>query len=301
MKAVVLTRYGDVNALEVREMPEPHPGPGEVKIRVSASSLNPIDWKIRMGVVKAWLPVQFPAILGFDASGEVVELGSGAVAYALGDKVLGLVRHGQAEYATAAVEVLARVPHGLSVVDAAALPLVGLTGVQLMEEAAAPKKGDIVLVTGALGGVGRCAIYAGLRLGARVIAAVRASQVAAARALGVESVVAVDDAKAMAALPPLQAIADTVGGQVVEAFLPRLVPGGSLGSVVGEPPAAKGRNIQVRAIHTHPDSTRLAALATDFANARLVLPIAGRFPLAKVREAFQMAEKGSPGKVLLTG
>ena len=138
MRAAVLTRYGDVDALEVREMPEPKPGRGSVKLRVAAASLNPIDWKIRSGAVQAWLPVEFPAILGYDASGEVIELGAEVSAFAVGDNVLGLVRHAQAEFATAPVEALAKVPPGLSLVDAAALPVVGLTGTQLLEEAVAP-------------------------------------------------------------------------------------------------------------------------------------------------------------------
>jgi NADPH:quinone reductase-like Zn-dependent oxidoreductase len=299
MRACVLTRYGDVDALELQDMPEPKPGPGSVKLRIAASSLNPIDWKVRSGAVKAWLPVNFPAILGFDASGEVVELGPNASGLAVGDKVLGLVRHGEAEFATALVEELAKVPAGLSVVDAAALPLVGLTGTQLLEEAVAPKRGDLVLVTGALGGVGRCAVHAAQKLGVRVIAGVRKSQLAEASALRAERVVALDDSAAVAALPTLQGIADTVGGETIALLLPKLGKDGTLGSVVGEPPGAKERGIRVRAIHTRPDSKRLSALAADMASGDLVLPITGRFPLADVREAFRAAE-GGHGKVLLT-
>jgi len=298
MKAAVLTRYGDVDALELRDVPEPRPGKGSVKIRIAASSLNPIDWKVRSGSVKAWFPVQFPAILGFDASGEVVELGPEVSGFSVGDRVLGLIRHGQAEFATAAVELLARVPAGLSLVDAAALPLVGLTGTQLMEEGVAPKRGDLVLVTGALGGVGRCAVHAARKLGVRVIAGVRGRQISEAAALGAERVVALDDAAAVRGLPSLNGIADTVGGEAVLGVLDRLAPKGTLGSVVGEPPGAKERGITVRAIQTHPDARRLAALAADLAAGELVLPVAGRYPLARVREAFQAAERGG-GKVLL--
>jgi NADPH:quinone reductase-like Zn-dependent oxidoreductase len=299
MRACVLTRYGDVDALELQDMPEPKPGPGSVKLRIAASSLNPIDWKVRSGAVKAWLPVQFPTILGYDASGEVVELGPNASGFAVGDKVLGLVRHGQAEFATAPVEALAKVPTGLSVVDAAALPLVGLTGTQLLEEAVAPKRGDVVLVTGALGGVGRCAVHAARKLGVRVIAGVRKTQLGEASGLGAERVVALDDAAAVAALPTLQGIADTVGGETIALLLAKLAKDGTLGSVVGEPPGAKQRGIRVRAIHTRPDSKRLLALASDMASGDLVLPITGRFPLAQAREAFRAAE-GGHGKVLLT-
>lgn len=299
MRAAVLTRYGDVDALELREMPEPQPGRGSVKLRIAASSLNAIDWKIRSGVLKAWFPVEFPAILGYDGAGEVVELGAEVSGFAVGDKVLGLVRHSQAEFATALVEALAKLPAGLSAFDAAALPVVALTGTQLLEEAVAPKPGDVVLVTGALGSVGRCAVHAARKLGVRVIAGVRKRQVGEARALGVERVVALDDAGAAEGLPALQGIADTVGGDTLTPLLRRLAPGGTLGTVVGEPPGAKEMRIRVRAIQTHPDAKRLAALALEFAAGDLVLPIAGRFSLAHVREAFRAAE-GGRGKVLLT-
>ncbi len=299
MRAAVLTRYGDVDALELRDVPEPQPGRGSVKLRIAASSLNPIDWKIRSGATKDWFKTEFPTILGYDAAGEVVELGAEVSGFAIGDKVLGLIRQAQAEFATATVESLAKLPSGLSLVDAAALPVAGLTGTQLIEEAVAPKPGDVVLVTGAVGSVGRCAVHAAKKLGARVLAGVRKSQVAAASALGVAGVVALDDADAVGGLPLLQGVADTVGGSTLTPVLRRIAPGGTLGSVVGESAEAKKLGIRVRAIFNHADAKRLAALAAEFAAGDLVLPIAGRFPLAQVREAFRAAESGH-GKVLLT-
>jgi len=288
-----------VDALELRDVPEPQPGRGSVKLRIAASGLNPFDWKVRSGALKGSFKVEFPFILGFDASGEVVELGAGVSGFAIGDKVLGLIQHAQAEFATATIENLAKLPSGLSLVDAAALPTSGLTGTQLIEEAVAPKPGDVVLVTGALGSVGRCAVRAAQKLGARVLAGVRSSQVAAASALGVERVVALDDAAAVEGLPLLQAVADTVGGSTLTPVLRRIAPGGTLGSVVGEPSEAKKLGIRVRAIFVHPDAKRLSALAADFAAGNLILPIAARFPLAQVREAFRAAQ-GGHGKVLLT-
>jgi len=300
MQAAVLTAYGDVDTLEVRDVPEPKPGRGELKIRVAAASINPIDLKLRSGALKAWMPLKLPAILGFDGSGEVVELGAEASGFQVGDRVLGLVRHSHAQYAVAAADVLAAVPPGLDLRDAGAVPLIALTGVQLAEEAAAPKKGDVLLVTGALGGVGRAAVYAARKLGARVIAGVRGKQVTEAEKLGADSVVALDDAAAVGRLPALDAIADTVGGEVLARLLPKLKAGGRVGSVVGEPAGAKERGLTVRAIQTHPDSNRLASLAQAVAAGELVLPIASRFPLSKVRDAHRAAEHGAAGKVLLT-
>jgi len=300
MRAAVLSRYGDVEGLEIRDVPEPSAGPGKLKVRVAASSLNPLDLKLLSGSLKAWFPLELPAILGFDAAGEVVELGPGVSGFRVGDKVLGQIRHVQAELAIATPEQIAKVPPGLSVVDAAALPVVALTGTQLLEEAVAPAPGDVVLVTGALGSVGRYAVHAARRRKIRVIAGVRRRQLTEAAALGADQVVALDDADAVTALPRLQGIADTVGGTTVAALLPKLAPGGRLGSVVGEPPGAKERGIQVRAITTHADPARLAQLAQEVASGTVVVPIAARFPLAQVREAFRAAGQGPGGKVLLT-
>ena len=300
MRAAVLSRYGDVEGLEIRDVPEPSAGPGKLKVRVAASSLNPLDLKLLSGSLKAWFPLELPAILGFDAAGEVVELGPGVSGFRVGDKVLGQIRHVQAELAIATPEQIAKVPPGLSVVDAAALPVVALTGTQLLEEAVAPATGDVVLVTGALGSVGRYAVHAARRRKIRVIAGVRRRQLTEAAALGADQVVALDDADAVTALPRLQGIADTVGGTTVAALLPKLAPGGRLGSVVGEPPGAKERGIQVRAITTHADPARLAQLAQEVASGTVVVPIAARFPLAQVREAFRAAGQGPGGKVLLT-
>jgi NADPH:quinone reductase-like Zn-dependent oxidoreductase len=214
--------------------------------------------------------------------------------------VLGLIRQGQAELALATPEQLAKVPPGLSIVDAAALSVVALTGTQLLEDAVAPAAGDVVLVTGALGAVGRYAVHAARQRKVRVIAGVRKRQLSEAAVLGADRVVALDDAEAVAALPALQGIADTVGGETVAALLPKLVPGGKLGSVVGEPPGAKERGIQVRAIQNHSDPARLAALAQEVASGTMVVPIVARFPLAQVREAFRALGRGPGGKILLT-
>src|SRR5690242_13273014 len=101
MRAVVLNGYGDADQLQLREVRDPRPGAGEVLVRVAAASINPIDWKLRSGVMRAVRPLQFPAILGRDASGEVVEVGSGVATFAPGDQVLGLVWGAYAELVAA--------------------------------------------------------------------------------------------------------------------------------------------------------------------------------------------------------
>jgi NADPH:quinone reductase-like Zn-dependent oxidoreductase len=301
MKAMVLLGYGGVEQFELREIAEPEPGPGEVKVRVVATSVNPIDWKLRSGAAKAMMPLEFPAVLGRDVSGEVVEVGPGVTALVPGDRVLGLVQRSYAEKLVARADAFARLPPGLDLCDAAALPLVVLTGAQLVEEAVRPRRGDTLLVAGAVGGVGRTAVYAAKRLGARVIAGVRASQRADAASLGADEVVAIDDDAEIARLPQLDAIADTVGHETIAKLLAHLKPGGTLGSVLGEPPAAKGKSFLVRALLAHPDAKRLGELAAAVARRDLTIPIAARLPLAQAAEAQSLAERGGAGgKVLLT-
>ncbi|MGP8033620.1 MAG: NADP-dependent oxidoreductase [Steroidobacteraceae bacterium] len=298
MRAIVVTGYGDVDKLEVRNVPEPSAGPGEVKVRVTASSVNPIDLKLRSGVYRQTRPLEFPAILGRDASGEVVAVGTGVRSIHVGAKVLGLVNRAYAEYVVDKEQVWAELPASMDPVDAGALPLVTLTGTQLIEEAVRPRRGDVVLITGALGSVGRSAVFAARTLGARVLAGVRRLQQEEAANLNVE-VVAIDDDSAIAQLPQLDSIADTVGGQTIHKLLAKVKTGGVIGSVLGEPPGAKERDLVVHAYMVHADGTRLVELARAVMEGKLVIPIAIRFPLAEIREAQTLAARGAGGKVLL--
>jgi len=299
MKAVLLTGYGDVDNLEVSEVVDPPLLPGQVKVRVTATSINPVDYKIRRGDMRSWMPLELPTILGRDAAGEVIQVGDGVTTLEVGDRVLGVVDHAYAELVVAPAEAFAKVPPELDLTEAAALPLVALTGAQLIEEAVDPKDGDLVLVTGAVGSVGRFAVYAAKQRGARVIAGVRASQKQKAEALDAESIVALDDPEEVARLPKLDAIADTVDGQVIEGLLGSIKPGGVLGTVLAEPAGARARGLTVHAMLTHPDPARLGVMTEAVARGKLALPIGESFPLAEVRRAQQTAEQPGSGKVLL--
>ena len=298
MRAVVVTGYGGVDKLELRDVPEPSAGPGEVKVRLAASSVNPIDFKLRSGVYRQLRPLEFPVILGRDASGEVVAVGKGVGSVRVGERVLGLVNRAYAEYVVDMEDVWAEVPAAMELVDAAALPLVTLTGTQLIEDAVKPGKGELVLVTGAVGSVGRSAVFAARALGARVIAGVRQSQREEAARLNVE-VVALDDEAAIGRLPRLDSIADTVGGATLQRLLGKVKAGGTVGSVLGEPPGAKERGLIVRAYSVHADGQRLGQLAQAVAKGELTIPIAKRLPLEEIREAQTLAEGHIGGKVVL--
>ena len=300
MKAVLLKAYGGVDQLSYVDVPDPVPNAGEVLVKVKGTSLNPVDWKIRAGYLKDAMPLQLPAILGADVAGEVVALGAGVTRFKLGDKVLGFVSRSYAEFLVAKAEDLALIPEGLNLDDAAVIPLVSLTGAQLIEKGAKPKAGDRILVTGALGAVGRTAVYVAKVHGALVIAGVRKSQKQEAQLLGVERVAALDDDREIAALPELDSIADTVNGPLIGKLLPRLKKDGVLATVLGKPPAAAKSGIRVAEVWAQPDAKRLAELADDVREGDLVIPIGRRFRLSEIREAHTAAEKGGTGKVLIT-
>lgn len=301
MQAVTLIAYGGADKLKMRELPDPNVGPNDVKVRMAGASINPIDWKLRSGAMQSMMPLELPAVLGRDASGEIVEIGSCVSHLKVGDRVMGLVSGAYAEVIVAPADAWAVVPEAMDLVDAAALPLVLLTGAQLIEDAVRPREGDVVLVTGAVGSVGRAAVFVAKAAGAEVWAGVRSTQMAAAAKLGVHGVVALDREWDIARLPLLDAIADTIGGPILARLFAKMKAGGTVASVVGEPVGAARRGFVVRGAMTHPDAARLLVLAQAVADGRLVIPIARRFPLSQARQAQVLAEHHAGGKVLLTG
>ena len=301
MKAVIVRAYGDVSELRYEDDDLPEVGAGEVRVRLHATSINPIDWKVRSGAAKAIYPLDFPEILGRDVSGEIDELGQGVDSWAKGARVMGLGGGTFAEYTTVKADSLCPIPDALSFAEAAALPLVLLTGAQLIERGARIEPGQTILITGALGGVGRSAVHVAKAHGARVIAGVRASQVEEASALGATQIVALDDPKELVHLHDLDVVADTVGGIVQQHTIKLLRDNGVYATVVGPPPHPPERGIRVEAVSCVPDASRLSELAFDVATGALHIPIAQTFPLAEIQQATQLAEKGGVGgKVVLT-
>lgn len=296
MKAVVLYEYGDVSKLQFEnDQQEPPFGPGEVLVRVRATSINPIDWKLRSGAARARMPLEFPAILGRDLAGKVVEAGPGVTGFPKGMRVMALANGTYAEYTTAKADVLAPIPDKLSFEQAAALPLVLTTGAQLIERAVKAQPGWTILVTGAVGGVGRTAVHVARQHGAHVIAGVKTSQRAEAEKLGAERVVSLEEESEIASLRDLDAIADTVGGTTIARLLDAVKPGGVLGSVLGQPKEAAGKDIRVEAFMAQPDASRLYELADDVARGEFTIPIVKTFPLEQIREAQDFAENQHPG------
>jgi NADPH:quinone reductase-like Zn-dependent oxidoreductase len=300
MNAVVLHKYGGPEQLKYEVVPDPVPGRGEVLVRVTASSVNPIDYKMRSGSAKERFPLELPAIIGRDISGIVREVGEGVSGFAAGDRVMALTEKAYAELVVVKAKDLAHVPDKLDLVAAAALPLVILTGEQLITLGTKIQAGQTVLVTGAVGGVGRSAVWAAKKAGAIVIAGVRKSQLKEAATLGADVVLALDDAAAMEKVGFVDAVADVVGGDTAEKLLGKVKPGGVFASVVGGPANAKVHpTVKIELVRAAPDAATLEAMAEDVVSGKLKIPVDRMVPLADAGEAQAAAEKGGIGKILL--
>jgi NADPH:quinone reductase-like Zn-dependent oxidoreductase len=301
MKASVLHEYGGPSKLRYEEFPDPKPGAGEVLVRVEATSINPVDWKMRSGAAKERFPVTFPGILGRDVAGFVRALGEGVEGFEMGERVFALAHATYAELCVVKASELARVPDRLDLTTAASVPLVSLTGEQLMRRGAKAQRGETIVITGALGSVGRCAMFAAIELGAKVIAGVRKHQLEEAMDRGAIAALDLNDAERMAALGMVDGVADTVGGAVGEKLLGKVKPGGHFGSVVGPPKnAALHPTVEVNAIMAEPDAKTIVHYAEAVRDGRLKLPIDRILPLAEAGAGQAAAEKGGIGKIILT-
>jgi NADPH:quinone reductase-like Zn-dependent oxidoreductase len=177
MKAVVLHEYGGPEKLKCEvNVPEPPSSGNTVLIEAAAASVNPIDWKLRSGMRRKDSPLSFPAILGRDVSGVVRGVGANVKHFKPGDRVLALSNATYAELVAVDDSDVTHLPDGVDLADAAAIPLIALTGDQLVRLAANVQKGQVVLVTGALGSVGRAAVHTAKKMGAQVIAGVRGKE-----------------------------------------------------------------------------------------------------------------------------
>ena len=299
MKAIVVHEYGGPEVLKFEEYPDPVAGRGEVLVRVAAASVNPIDVKRRAGLTKDFYPLQFPGLIGVDMAGTVVKVGPDVEDFTVDDRVFAMADNTYAELCVVKADVLADIPEGLDLIDAAALPLVTVTGNQLLS-ATGIKAGETVMVVGAVGNVGRSAVFTAKDRGATVIAGVLKRQIDEAKTVGADQVVATDDDTAIANLPPLDAVADTVGGRTAEKMIAKVKPGGVFASVAGKPQnTAEYASVKAVFVFSHFDRDTLQFMAEAVRDGKLVIPIGPKFPLSQAAEAQAAAEKGGVGKILL--
>jgi NADPH:quinone reductase-like Zn-dependent oxidoreductase len=300
MKAVVLTEYGGPEVLKFGDFSDPAPGLGEVLVKVAAASINPVDLKQRSGATRAYFPLDFPNVIGWDVSGTVVELGPDVSDFAVGDRVFAWAFHTYAELCVVKSDVLAKIPEGIDLIEAAALPLVTMTGSQLISKASGIRQGQSILVSGAVGSVGRAAVCTANDKGAVVIAGVRRDQFAEAKGLGVSKVVALDDEADLSAVPPVDVVANTIGGLAAAQLISMVKDGGTFASVTGVPEKAqKYPYVHSVAFVSKQDTKTLLYMADAVRGGRLKIPIAKKLPLREAREGHIAMEKGAAGKILL--
>jgi len=278
MRAVVLHEYGGPGKLKFEDnVPAPQMSGNTVLIAAAAESVNPIDWKLRSGMMQKNYPLK------------------------AGDRVLALSNKTYAELVAVDDSDVTHLPDGVDMAVAAAIPLISLTGDQLVRLTTNVKKGQVVLITGALGSVGRAAVHTAKKIGAQVIAGVRGKELDDARSLGVSDALAIDDDQAIENFRLVDAIADTVGGEVAAKLIARVKQGGSFGytAMLPESAAAKNPTVKIPRVGARPDASKVREFADDVRDGKFVLPIGRRMPLRDAAEEHALGEKGGIGKILL--
>jgi NADPH:quinone reductase-like Zn-dependent oxidoreductase len=306
MRAIRQLTLGGPEVLELADVPRPEPGPTEVLVRLTAAGVNPVDWKVR---ARGGFLGEPPFTVGWDVAGVVEELGGGVTRFAPGDRVFGMPRFPReaaayAEYATAPSRQLAQIPERLGDVEAAALPLAGLTAWQSLVETAGVAAGTRVLVLAAAGGVGHLAVQIAKARGAYVIGTARAEKHAFLASIGVDEAIDYTTETVAARVRDVDAVLDLVGGDAAADALATLRDGGILVTVTGAADQlrelAEGR-VRVAGLLVEPDRVGMEAVADLVAEGALAPHVAATFPLADARRAHEAGETGrTQGKLVLT-
>ena len=248
MKAFILDRYGSADHVRAGNMPVPEPKENEILVRVDAAGLNQLDSKIRNGEFKLIVPYRLPIILGHDVAGVVVRVGSAVRRFKTGDEVYARPADGRigafAEFLAINEEDAAIKPRGLSMEEAASIPLVGLTAWQALIERAHLKKGQKVLIHAGSGGVGTFAIQLAKHLGASVATTTSADNVDLVRGLGADVVIDYKKEDFSNVLRDYDVVLNSLDRVTLEKSLRVLKPGGQLISISGPPDAAFARSIE---------------------------------------------------------
>jgi NADPH:quinone reductase-like Zn-dependent oxidoreductase len=291
MRAARIHEYGDASVIRFDDIPRPSPGPGEVLVRVTATSFNPSEVGLRAGYLQGLLDVTLPHTLGWDVSGTVTELGVGVTGLAVGDRVIGLVSGSAAEYVVAPAAELAHAPHSIPPAHAAAIPVDGLTAWQAVFDHARIGAGQRVLINGAGGGIGLFAVQLAKHAGATVIATASPRSTEAVRRLGADEIVdytatalpgGMDVVLNLAAVSPQEAAALARLGRVVV--------------TVATPIEAPNAHHFVGAN----EPAQLTAMAELIDKGELMVEIAETHPLTHLTEIHRRAEAGQTrGKIVL--
>jgi NADPH:quinone reductase-like Zn-dependent oxidoreductase len=304
MKAVQFDDYGGVEVLEVREVPRPEPGPGQVLVAVRAAGINISEAKIRSGLVRALFPATFPSGQGSDLAGVVEQVGAGVQGVAVGDEVIGYTdnRASQAEYVVVEAANLTPKPPNVPWDVAGGLFVAGVTGFATVR-AVAPTAGEAVVIAGAGGGVGGFAVQLSVQTGARVIALASERHhawlsdrgaIPVAYGTGVRERIT-----AAAAETPVAALIDLVGDGYVELALELGIAKDRIDTIV-DFPATEKYGVKFEGGAAAASAATLAELAEAIAAGDLIVPIQRTYPLDEVRAAFTELEAGHmAGKIVL--
>lgn len=303
MRAMTYDRYGDADVLHLQDLPTPKVGPGQILVRATRASVNPVDWKVMAGGLDAMMNAQFPVVPGWDVAGVVEQIGPDTPEFAVGDRVASYARKMVvsggtfAEYVTLPAEFATMIPDGVTDDVAAALPLTGLTAERSIEALGLGPE-DTLLIHAASGGVGYLACQLARRQGVTVIGTASEARADKLRDIGVIPVTYGDgltDRVREAAPDGVDAVADFAGG-VLETTLAVLGDGGRHVSVA-DPAVTEhgGRWIWVR-----PDAGGLAELLRLVDAGELTVDIDRTFPLDQVAEAFRVSQAGeAKGKLVI--
>jgi NADPH:quinone reductase-like Zn-dependent oxidoreductase len=306
MKAARIHKFGPPSVIVIEELPPPTPGHGEVLVRVGAAGVGPWDALIReqKSVVKTPLPL----ILGSDLSGVIEEVGPGVSGFQAGDEIYGVTNSdfcgAYTEYAIASAAMVARKPQGSSYVEAASVPVVAVTAWQMLFDYAQVKAGETVLIHGGAGNVGAYAVQLASQTGLQVFATASSGDAPYVRSLGAMTVIDYKITKFEKAVPPIDVVIDTVGGDTRERSFGIIKPGGILVSVVSEPMPQRRQSNGVRAVFFLVEVTtaRLNKIADLFNRSKLTAQVGTVLSLEQARTAHEMLA-GAPhkrGKIVLS-
>ncbi|MBI4059353.1 NADP-dependent oxidoreductase [Candidatus Microgenomates bacterium] len=309
MKAVQYSQYGGVEVLEIRDnLPNPQLKKGQILVAVTAASLNPVDWKIRAGMLKNMVQLQFPVTIGGDFAGSVVGLDEGVDKFKVGDEVYGsaLILAGGsgslAEFASVGIANTALKPKTLDFAASAALPLVGTSTIQALEETIKLQSGQKILIHGGAGGIGHLAIQLAKVLGAYVATTASGDDLDFVKSLGADMVIDYKTQKFSEVIHDYDAVFDLVGGEVANQSFAILKKGGMLVSMLGQPDQNLARKHQVTAMGqvTGISVNRLNRLTELVDSGKIKPHIDKVFPLDQAKEALTYQEQNNPrGKVVI--
>jgi NADPH:quinone reductase-like Zn-dependent oxidoreductase len=311
MRAAVVSAFGGPGVLRIEERAAPEPGPGEVRVRMRAAAMNPIDCKLREGRFRRVFRVAPPFVGGFDLAGEVEALGPGVSGLAAGDRVFGALGTpgAHADRVCAPAEALLPLPRGLSFEEAAALPGAGLSALIALRDLARVEAGDRVLLNGASGGVGTMAIQLAKTMGARVTAVASAANQDLLRELGVDEAVDYATEDVTRRRGAFDAFFDIAPASTFGRARRALRPGGVYVTTLPGPSAIFWRAAtalpffggrRCRMLVLIPRRDDLALLRRDAEERRLRPVLSEVLPLERIRDAHERMQSGhTRGKIVL--